>query len=71
MEESPCLRWRKIRAEVQIPKNERSLAKVGCRSEESEEESELLEESPCGRWRKMRAEVRIPRNKRSLKTVGV
>ncbi len=45
--------------------------RLGCRSEDSEEESEMLEESPCSRWRKMRAEVRIPRDGISLTKVGV
>ncbi len=44
---------------------------MGCRDEESKEESVVLEESPCGRWRKMRAEVRIPWNELSLTKVGV
>jgi hypothetical protein len=29
LEESPCGRWRKMRAEVRIPWNELSLTKVG------------------------------------------
>jgi hypothetical protein len=57
-----------MRAEVRFPSNRQRL---GCRGEESEEESEVLEESPCGRWSKMRAEVRFPRNELSLTTVGV
>jgi hypothetical protein len=29
LEESPCGRWRKMRAEVRIPRNKRSLKTVG------------------------------------------
>ncbi len=67
LEESPCCRWRKMRAEVGIPRKDLVYQRLGRRDEESKEESMLLEESPCGRRRKMR----IPRNGLSLTKVVV